>query len=64
MKYAEAYEVLVVGKLKCMNRQVSFQQEWFKEELNSTLWDLKTKDKEFSEASNEPIIVPAYEKVL
>jgi hypothetical protein len=23
MKYAEAFEVLVVGKLKCMNREVS-----------------------------------------
>lgn len=43
---------------------VKFQQEWFKEKLNSTMWDLKTKSKEFAEALNEPIIVPAYKKVL
>ena len=48
-----------------MNRQViEFQQEWFKEKLNSTLWDMKTNDNEFAEASNEPIIVPTNKKVL
>jgi predicted transcriptional regulator len=43
---------------------IKFQQEWFKEELNSMLWDLKTTDKEFAEALNEPVMVPTYKKVL